>query len=375
MDLEIGRKGLLGYLKALAGSNAVKVIPANGSASELQATDRLKVICGSHTSYIGDKAWIREALGKGKATPLTFAEVRICRSNTVKPNIGSLELAEALNRVLPFTAKDNDRPVLSCVNFEAKEGKLTLVSADGFRLAVVTLDYDDGNGQVLIHRDDLKGIANALRKAKRARISFEGEVDKTLRDVTKPSSLILDTELIRYKWNGYTGSYPTWENIIPKEFSTIAHFDTVEAIRAIRSLKALSDSKAYPIDLTIGNGKIVMADTDNKGQVELSADTEGEGFIRVAGDYLANALKACGGMVDFKMSSPVSSMLFSTDGYQVAVMPMITEKAKEYQPKRQAEAVAQGQGQADVVSKAEAVAAQAEKPKRNRKRSKVAVTA
>ena len=118
-----------------------------------------------------------------------------------------------------------------------------------------------------------------------------------------------------------------------------------------------------------------MADTDNKGQVELSADTEGEGFIRIAGDYLANALKACGGMVDFKMSSPASPMLFSTNGYQLVVMPMITDKAKEYQAQKQAETVAQGQGQADVVAKAEAVAAQAEKPKRNRKRDKVAVTA
>jgi hypothetical protein len=387
MDLEIGRKGLLGYLKALAGSNAVKVIPADGSASGLQATDkRLKVICGSHTSYIANRAWVKESSGKGKgkATPFTFAVVRICPSNTVKPNMGSLELAEALNRVLPFTAKGDDRPVLSCVVFEAKEGKLTLVSADGFRLAVVSLDYDDGQGQVLIHRDDLKGIANALRKAKRVRVSFEGE------DVSKPSSLIIDTELIRYKWTGYTGSYPTWQNIMPTEHNCLAHFDTVETIKAIRSLKALSYNKAYPIDLTIGNGKIVMTnpDVDNKGEVELSADTEGEGFIRVAGDYFADALKACGGMVDFKMSSPASPMLFSTNGYQLVVMPMVTDKAKEYQAQKQAEAkaeaVAEGQGQADVVAEAEAVAqgqgqaevvAETEKPKRNRKRSKVAVTA
>ena len=44
----------------------------------------------------------------------------------------------------------------------AKEGKLTLVSADGFRLAVVSLDYDDGEGQALINRDELRGITNAL---------------------------------------------------------------------------------------------------------------------------------------------------------------------------------------------------------------------
>ena len=35
----------------------------------------------------------------------------------------------------------------------AKEGKLTLVSADGFRLAKVSLDYDNGEGQAPITRD------------------------------------------------------------------------------------------------------------------------------------------------------------------------------------------------------------------------------
>ncbi len=56
MDFTIGRKGLLGYLKALAGSNIVKVVPANGSASETQANGhkRLKVICGANTSYLED---------------------------------------------------------------------------------------------------------------------------------------------------------------------------------------------------------------------------------------------------------------------------------------------------------------------------------
>ena len=47
-----------------------------------------------------------------------------------------------------------------------------MVSADGFRLAVVTLNYD-GEGEVLIFRDDLWGTANALRKAHRVNLSFE----------------------------------------------------------------------------------------------------------------------------------------------------------------------------------------------------------
>jgi len=361
MDFTIGRKGLLGYLKALGGSNIVKVTPsASASGSQANGHKRLKVTCGANTSYLDDLAWIKTE-GK-RITPLTLCEVRVSPSNTVKPNVGANELAEALNRVLPFTAKGDDRPVLACVLFVAKEGKLTLVSADGFRLAVVTLDYD-GEGQALINREDLRGIANALRRAKRARVSFEGE------DVTKPSSLILDTELIRYKWVSYGGNYPEWQKLVPTEFSTSAHFDTVEAIKAVNSLKALSDNpKAYPIDITIGEGKLIMANPDDKGQAELSADTDGQGFVRIDGKYLTEALKACGGMVDFSLASASSPMLFSLDGYRLVVMPMLTEKA-------QAEAKAKAeQAKAESTTEPEAESQPADKPK-GKRRAKEPVTA
>jgi DNA polymerase III sliding clamp (beta) subunit (PCNA family) len=211
-----------------------------------------------------------------------------------------------------------------------------------------------------------------LKRAKRVRVSFEGE------DVMKASSLILDTELIRYKWMSVSGNYPDYEKLIPNEFNTVAHFDTVEAIKAISSLKVLADSKAYPIDLTIGSGKIVMANPDDKGQAELAADTEGEGFIRIDGSYLAQVLKACGGMVDFKFANASSPTLFATDGYQVVVMPMVTDRAKAEQKAKVAEqATAQaepsGEAEAEPVTEPEVVTEAEAKPKRSRKREKVAV--
>jgi len=221
MDLTLGRKGLLGYLKALGGSNVIKVTPSNGSASESQANgNRLKVVCGANTSYIADNEWI------GEKTPFTLCDVRVSPRNSVKPNIGTTELAEALARVTPFTAKDDARPILQCVNFVAKDGKLTLVSTDGFRLAMVSLGYDDGEGQALVNADNLKGMVNALKGARRARVSFEAG-GKTLGAV----SLIIDTELVRYKWEVPQGfTYPDYEKLIPTEFNTFAHFDTIEAI-------------------------------------------------------------------------------------------------------------------------------------------------
>jgi len=314
----------------------------------------------------------------GDKTPLTLCQVRVSPSNSVKPNVGTIELADALARVLPFASKDDDRPVLACVKFVAKADELTLVSADGFRLAVVTLDYDGEEGEALVNADNLKGMANALKRAKRARVSFEAGGE-----TIGGYSLIIDTELIRYKWVSVNADYPDYEKLIPTEFNTFASFDTIEAIKAVTSLKALSDNpKAYPIDLTIGNGMVVMANPDDKGQAELVADTDGEGFVRIDGQYLGQVLRACGGMVDFKLTNASSPMLFTADGYQVVVMPMLTDKAKE-QDKEAREAKAEqpqpttawgeAEKRAKVVSEElakQAEQAVAEKPKGKRSRAK-----
>ncbi len=375
LDFTIGRKGLLGYLKALAGSNIVRIVPASVSASEAQADGhkRLKVTCGSNTSYLEDLAWV------GEKTPMTLCEVRISPNRTVKPNIGGLELAEALNRVLPFTAKEDNRPVLQCVLFRAKEGKLTLVSADGFRLAVVSLDYD-GEGEALILRDDLKGIANALRKAHRVNLSFEKRVDSL-----DNTDLIIDTEITRYKWLSVDGTFPDYEKLIPTDTRIIAHLDTVEAVKAIASLKVLADSKSYPIDLHL-NGGVVLSSPDDKGEVAMPADIEGgEVRVRIDGLYLSDALRACGGMVDFKVTDAKSPILFTVDGYQLVVMPMLTSesqkpegKVENTEPQPEAEAEPAENTEPEEVEKAQAVAeaeaiTKAEKPKRSRKKEPVAV--
>jgi DNA polymerase-3 subunit beta len=381
LDFTLGRKGLLGYLKALGGSNIVKVIPASGDASETQVTGkRLRVVCGSNISHLEDMAWV------GDKTPLTLCDVRVSPRNTVSPNLGGIELAEALSRVLPFTATEDNRPVLQCVLMRWKDGKLTLVSADGFRLAVESLDVDGDEGEVLIHRDELKGVINALKRARRVRVALEKNGDGM--------SLIVDTELIRYKWRGSEGAFPEYEKLIPDGFNASLSLDTGEALRAVGSLKALADDKGHAVDVIAGDGRVTLTSPDEKGQTEIPADTQGEVRIRVSGKYLAEALKACGGMAELKVVDGSSPMLFSSNGYRLVVMPMLTgdsrkaeaekqasepvsepaaEAAETTEPKKEAQVKAEATEAAEVTEAVTKTEKPKSKRKRDRKREPVAV--
>jgi len=368
-DVTVGRKGFTSYLKALAGSNIVKIVPANGNASGVQVADKgIKVVCGSYQSYIPEGAWIRT--GKGEI-PFSFCQIRVSPSNAIMPNLGSIELAEALARVLPFTTSDEKRPVLQCLKLEVKEGKLTLVGADGYRLAIANLDFADGEGwEALIQRDDIRGLIPALRKAKRTRLAIEQKADN---DNLLAKYVVIDTELVRYKLPCQEGNFPDYGKVIPKEFSCSASFDTKEAIRASRSLLTFwydDDTKPLyrPLIVAVGNGKVTIEAKEDRGKAEIEAETSGEGNIAVNGKYLIEVLRACGGIVNLQMSSPTSPMLFSSNGYQITVMPMFMGSASEQaEQKAKAEAEAKPKGKVKRRAKTKMIAeaeevAEAEEP-------------
>ncbi len=368
-DVTVGRKGFWNYLKALAGSNIVKIVPANGNASGKQVNVKgVKVICGSHQSYLPSGAWLNEKM------PFSYSQVRVSPSNAVMPNLGGVELAEALSRVVPFVSTDEARGTLQAVRFYQKDGKLTLTGCDGFRIGEANLAFEDGEGEALIYASELKGLIPALRKAKRVKVSFEQKPDNDGGLLAK--SIIIDTELVRYKLPSQEGTYPDYGNVIPNEFTVTASFDTKEAIKAIRSLLTVwYDDKLKPLYrpliLTITDSKVTIEGKEDRGKAEITAETSGEGKIAVAGRYLIQALKACGGIADLKLVNAQSPMLFTVDSYRCVVMPLNVEetqapakaeaKPTETKPKRKAkqkrkakvEVVAQAEGIAEGVAEAQ----------------------
>jgi len=327
-ETTIGRKGFLSYLKALAGGNVVKIVPATASASGLQANGKgLRVVCGNHQSYITDGAWLKDK------TPFTFCQVRVSPSYAVTPNLGGNELAEALSRVLPFTDADDARPILQCVKVVQKDDKLTLIAADGFTLGEISLDFEAGEAEALINRDDVKGLIPALRKAKRVKVSFEQKPDNDPDVSGLAKSLVIDTELIKYSLPSQEGSYPDYGKVFPSDCIATASFDTKEMVKACQSLLAIwfdDNTKGLyrPLTLTVADNKVTIEAKEDRGLMVVSAETSGEAKISVAGNYLIKALKACGGIAEMRLASPQSPITLSVDGYRCLVMPMRLPKSK-----------------------------------------------
>ena len=108
--------------------------------------------------------------------------------------------------------------------------------------------------------------------------------------------------------------------------------------------------------------------------MEIPADTEWEGKVRIDGGYLADALRACGGIVDLKLIDSKSPMLFTSPDYELVVMPMYAGENKpstsEAPDTESTEPVGTTEPEAevaDVVAEAEAIV-KAKTPKNKAKR-------
>jgi len=77
-----------------------------------------------------------------------------------------------------------------------------------------------------------------------------------------------------------------------------------------------------------------MCNSHHKGETTIPADTDGQAYVRVVGRWLADVLKACGGMVDLRLASAYSPMLFAGDGSQLAAMPIMSAKQESKRSKR-----------------------------------------
>ena len=160
-------------------------------------------------------------------------------------------LREAIGQVAFAAAVDESRPVLAGVQLRFAEDKLTLSAADGFRMAVRTVDL------VGPATEDVSIIvpAKALN-----------ELSRAISDATEPveivvtrgrNQLLCRTGNIEFLSRLIDGSFPDWRQIVPSSYSTrtVLNRDALMNAAKLASYFARDNNDVVKLSIKPGNGE------------------------------------------------------------------------------------------------------------------------
>ncbi len=206
--------------------------------------------------------------------PEEFPAIPSVDEDTPPIQIGAALLKEVIGQVTFAASDDISRPVLTAVLLQASEEKITFAAADAFRLAVRGVPMalsSPAKDQILVPAKTMSQLARILPE--------EGEVQIL---VTKNRSQVLfHTENIDLLSRLIEGTFPNYEQIIPKEHTTRAVVNAQEFAAAMKSASLFASQDANRTYFTIqGTGE----EPESQGSllIEAHADDVGSGNTPVS---------------------------------------------------------------------------------------------
>ncbi|MEW6572312.1 MAG: DNA polymerase III subunit beta [Bacillota bacterium] len=235
----------------------------------------------------------------------------------VKPGAG---FKDALRSVLYAAGKDELRPVFTGVQFEVRDGILTLAATDGHRLAVHETTVETGGSvSSVIPAKALKEVERAIgHSSEEVTISitpgqatfFIGEVE-------------IYTRLIE-------GRFPEWRAAIPQnEPHTVIRGSRLNLINGVERAQVMAGSDIPSVVIKVSGGILSLhAQSDVGGLREtLPMQTDGEDVeIAFNSTYLLEALRVAEGEaveIGFNGNMGPAVIRFPEDpGYLALVLPL-----------------------------------------------------
>ncbi len=155
-------------------------------------------------------------------------------------SVDAAALSEAVGKVLPFTSKDESRPVLTGVLVGFSEGSVKLVATDSYRLGINTQKLDgaiEGAPTAILP-------ARALKEAVRLAglVGEDGRVEVAITEnqaMFRAKGLTLATRLI-------DGTYPEYGRLLPDAFEDTFTVDKAALLTALGRVRILAATKHPP---------------------------------------------------------------------------------------------------------------------------------
>jgi len=248
-------------------------------------------------------------------------------------------LRKAIERVEFAAASDDSRPVLTGVHMKSDGDRLTLASADGFRLAVAEITLAQAPSEAI----EVIVPARALRELARLIADTSEPIEMRVNQQrTQVLFQVTDIELVAQL---IQGTFPNYSQLIPAEWTTrcVVPVDEFKREARIAAIFARDGSGIIRLQMQPGNGlpgtlKVsARADEigDNEGQIDAKIESTAGEVAKIAFNsrYLQDVLNALSGNVALEMTSPSSQGVFrpvDEDGKEIddggkyvhVVMPM-----------------------------------------------------
>ena len=249
-------------------------------------------------------------------------------------------LKDAVSQVAFAAAQDDSRPVLAGVLLRIEEGKLTLAAADGFRLAVRSVELPDSTDQQL----SVIVPARALTELARVLPDEEGKLVE-LAATPNRSQMLFKFDNVQMVSRLVEGQFPDYARIIPQEAKTRAEMATRDLLQATRAASVFARDNSMIVRLHLNPseeqpelalGKVIVSSNsaemgDNTGDLDASIDGD-EQQVAFNGKYLKEALEALNApQVRIEITGPASPGILrpaggGSNGYLHVIMPMHVAK-------------------------------------------------
>ena len=241
-------------------------------------------------------------------------------------------LRRGLNQVVFAAATDDSRPVLTGVHFAMDGDELRMAAADGFRLAVHTLQIPDATAErsVIVPARALGELARLLGEA-------EGSVVMTFNAAS--TQVQFDLGHAKLIAQLVQGTFPNYQQLIPNGYSTRTEVALAEFTRETRIAQIFARDGSGIVRLIATPGEngapgrlVVTARAEeigtNEGEVDAVVEGE-EAKVAFNGRYLHDVLEVLDSdrvaIETTSSSSPGVLRPIGDDRYVHVVMPMFVQ--------------------------------------------------
>lgn len=285
----------------------IRKLPDLDIEIEVDSTYNTKIICGkSKFNLVGQ-------------SPDEFPELPVINENAMYKIPQDL-LKNMIRQVIFAAAQDETRPILTGVLYEVKDGVLSMVALDAYRLALRRSNINSSNNiNAVIPGKTLNEVGKILQ-ASEDEVSITFTPNHILFSLgnTKIISRLLDGEFINYR------------QIIPEEYKLRVRVESKALLDSIERASLLAkEGKTNLIKMDIKSDHILISSNSQLGNVneEISIILEGSELqIAFNSKYFIDVLKVLDvEEVYLEFSSGVSPCLLKTiedDGFTYLILPV-----------------------------------------------------